>query len=1117
MKHLFTKTLILFVLGLVAAVPAMAQVDKLNSDLYDEDGFLKLDDNNKFPAVDNLYVEKLLGHHWKGEQLKASGMDSIYLVNVKTGEYFTLGDYKGQVGMTDHVGLLWRIESETDGNAVKNARFPNDTQTPFHIVTQSGRRDNRFLGRQNFSDGDIGNFEHNKYLGIRDKKEYQLHHGSSTNPGAFVWYFHPVKEDPNDGYHYVIYTHRQTRIYPTATQIINDGFAQNNVINILRLQEYANRESYLCLSSVDGENVPGQPRDYNNVRFKKFAGQMYYEVGDTIRFAKIKKGGDYLDVDPAVSDWAADQDFIVKNAEKWSAMEDEVGQPKFVDLNTGLDVAALDSANLWKIVTFKERKAYRVTASEEHPVDVTFNISNNKFFTSYDYTVRDTVGGFTRPSFDWQWFDKDENNPKGYHAHPYKTDVGTAAGQYNEKDEFHKVGTGYYYCFSHGIADEHGDATNDYLNQNRKNELTMTAGHDANFCGTIYNGSAVLEQKITGLRPGNYIVYARAFFAPHSMMNYSVNSEGTPYLRTGDDIYAFTEAQARAAINAKKMSHDSYLFAWSVPNGRDTVEYKRRLPSIYEGLTPYTDEKKKTLSKETFMASGEFKYNQLGFLYNTKPTNKMYNVEHRIRYNALKDSTVFAKIPGSWVTGGTADSYIVPRTVSGAGRFFNAIDREKHPEANNYRIGIPVVVGLNGILTIGVDHTYDTSLTGEDKSEHGEWVCFDNFELIYLGQRKPNEFVLDETDGVNNTYITDYEEFQTPAIAAATDANGGAYKKLVIRRTLYRDKFMPIVLPVSLTKKQVKEGFGDDTKVSKLKGLTGTTIFYEQVPLSGTQTDIAMEAGKPYIIKPSAFPIISANSTYQRLKFPENYEKTAEEGGGKSPYAGKYVWGDTRNKWIDEDRDGKVRGPIYIIDSVLIKQSEVFPNIEKRDENAWKYAVDYGANVDNIYKTIDKFQPQNPVHVVGDNSGKTYKLTAKAYYRPDNSTNGNVNIAQTQWLNGIIPNYSYYHAVDGNMYFTGKRTASAKRGFGVYLQLLEQVNGTDGDPQQGAKEILFADSWLDSNYFFVEVDETTGINTVEDETPGDDSTWYTLEGIRLDGQPTKPGIYINGGKKKVVK
>ena len=74
MKHLFTKTLILFVLGLVAAVPAMAQVDKLNSDLYDEHGFLKLDDNNKFPAVDNLYVEKLLGHR-HGQHLPCKCQD----------------------------------------------------------------------------------------------------------------------------------------------------------------------------------------------------------------------------------------------------------------------------------------------------------------------------------------------------------------------------------------------------------------------------------------------------------------------------------------------------------------------------------------------------------------------------------------------------------------------------------------------------------------------------------------------------------------------------------------------------------------------------------------------------------------------------------------------------------------------------------------------------------------------------------------------------------------------------------------------------------------------------------------------------------------------------------
>ena len=29
--------------------------------------------------------------------------------------------------------------------------------------------------------------------------------------------------------------------------------------------------------------------------------------------------------------------------------------------------------------------------------------------------------------------------------------------------------------------------------------------------------------------------------------------------------------------------------------------------------------------------------------------------------------------------------------------------------------------------------------------------------------------------------------------------------------------------------------------------------------------------------------------------------------------------------------------------------------------------------------------------------------------------------------------------------------------------------------------------------------------------------WYTLDGRKLDKQPTKPGLYIHGGKKVVIK
>jgi len=45
---------------------------------------------------------------------------------------------------------------------------------------------------------------------------------------------------------------------------------------------------------------------------------------------------------------------------------------------------------------------------------------------------------------------------------------------------------------------------------------------------------------------------------------------------------------------------------------------------------------------------------------------------------------------------------------------------------------------------------------------------------------------------------------------------------------------------------------------------------------------------------------------------------------------------------------------------------------------------------------------------------------------------------------------------------------------------------------------------------------TTGIGNVEQAEPGAVRT-YTLDGRPVSGQPAKPGIYIRGGKKVIVK
>ena len=50
--------------------------------------------------------------------------------------------------------------------------------------------------------------------------------------------------------------------------------------------------------------------------------------------------------------------------------------------------------------------------------------------------------------------------------------------------------------------------------------------------------------------------------------------------------------------------------------------------------------------------------------------------------------------------------------------------------------------------------------------------------------------------------------------------------------------------------------------------------------------------------------------------------------------------------------------------------------------------------------------------------------------------------------------------------------------------------------------------------------ETTGIGTLDTKTGEmtfDSEAWYTLDGVKLNGKPTKKGLYINNGRKIVVK
>ena len=49
------------------------------------------------------------------------------------------------------------------------------------------------------------------------------------------------------------------------------------------------------------------------------------------------------------------------------------------------------------------------------------------------------------------------------------------------------------------------------------------------------------------------------------------------------------------------------------------------------------------------------------------------------------------------------------------------------------------------------------------------------------------------------------------------------------------------------------------------------------------------------------------------------------------------------------------------------------------------------------------------------------------------------------------------------------------------------------------------------------IETPTDISLTPKLFPTSEGSWYDLSGHKLDGKPIKPGLYINGGKKVMVK
>ena len=126
------------------------------------------------------------------------------------------------------------------------------------------------------------------------------------------------------------------------------------------------------------------------------------------------------------------------------------------------------------------------------------------------------------------------------------------------------------------------------------------------------------------------------------------------------------------------------------------------------------------------------------------------------------------------------------------------------------------------------------------------------------------------------------------------------------------------------------------------------------------------------------------------------------------------------------------------------------------------------------------------------------------YGYPDFSVDNDLKGVDVRTLKSTLDNTG-----TGTFYVLG---STAKNGFGFHKY------NADYMPARKAYLLLDGGVAQASSLTMVFDNETTEIKTTDftDYTDKAD-TWYSLDGRKLDKQPTKTGVYINGSRKVVIK
>lgn len=348
---------------------------------------------------------------------------------------------------------------------------------------------------------------------------------------------------------------------------------------------------------------------------------------------------------------------------------------------------------------------------------------------------------------------------------------------------------------------------------------------------------------------------------------------------------------------------------------------------------------------------------------------------------------------------------------------------------------------------------------GDAKPENGEWTVFDDFRLLFANKVATEDLVLDE-DRDNLEYLKHETTYRN--------------RTLHLNKTLVKDKWNSLVLPVDLTIDQFRNAFGANARLAKLTKLAANEIMFESDKTLDdlvTTTDkntVVLKAYTPYIIFPTKDLSNETNHMYTA-----KLRKKTTGGDGADNY-----------------------------ENVTIKANHIqIPNVTMANKQVGSVFTNdlTNMNTTNWTSTLN----------TGDGTITAYGTFARTFGKAEQNADGVWEYTQKDNIltnrDNLIGSYFFY---EGNMYYSNER-ARGLRGFSCWFK----------PNTPGTKATLFLDG----------VQQEGGLTDIGEITfePQNESMERFANGIyNMNGQLVKAGtsmagmpkgIYIVNGKKVVVR